>query len=60
MHHQISMFNNMLIIILVSLPVLFLFRRIGLSPVASFAATGVTIGHHGLQLCQEHYLVAYQ
>jgi CPA2 family monovalent cation:H+ antiporter-2 len=50
MNHEIPMLNDLLVVILFSLPVLFLFRRIGLSPVAGFVAAGVLIGPHGLGL----------
>jgi len=50
MNHEIPMLNDLLVVILFSLPVLFVFRRVGLSPVAGFVAAGVLIGPHGLGL----------
>lgn len=50
MTHDIPILNDLLIVILFSLPVLFLFRKIGLSPVAGFVAAGILIGPHGLGL----------
>ncbi|MBU0691328.1 cation:proton antiporter [bacterium] len=50
MTHDIPILNDLLVVILFSLPVLFLFRKIGLSPVAGFVAAGILIGPHGLGL----------
>ncbi len=50
MHAEIPILNDLLVVILFSLPVLFLFRGIGLSPVAGFIAAGIIIGPHGLGL----------
>jgi CPA2 family monovalent cation:H+ antiporter-2 len=48
MSHDIPMYADLLVIIGVSLPVLFLFRRLGLPPIAGFVLTGVLIGPYGL------------
>jgi CPA2 family monovalent cation:H+ antiporter-2 len=50
MTHDIPMLNDLLVVILFSLPVLFLFRRLGLTPVAGFIVTGILIGPHGMGL----------
>ena len=50
MNHDIPILNDLLVVILFSLPVLFLFGRIGLSPVTGFIAAGILIGPHGLGL----------
>ena len=50
MNHDIPFLNDLLVVILFSLPVLFLFGRIGLSPVTGFIAVGILIGPHGLGL----------
>ena len=47
MNHDIPFLNDLLVVILFSLPVLFLFGRIGLSPVTGFIAAGILIGPHG-------------
>ncbi|RPH93857.1 sodium:proton exchanger [candidate division KSB1 bacterium] len=48
MSHVVPLFTNLLLIIGCSLPVLFLFRRIGLPPIAGFVMTGLLIGPSGL------------
>ena len=48
MNHDIPMFTDLLIIIGASLPLLFLFRRLGLPPIAGFVVTGILIGPSGL------------
>ena len=53
MNHDIPMFTDLLIIIGASLPVLFLFRRIGLPPIAGFVMTGLLIGPSGLGWVRE-------
>jgi CPA2 family monovalent cation:H+ antiporter-2 len=50
MNHDIPILNDLLVVILFSLPVLFLFGRIGLSPVTGFISAGILIGPHGLGL----------
>ncbi|MDP6331122.1 MAG: cation:proton antiporter, partial [SAR324 cluster bacterium] len=52
MAHDIPFLYDLLLVILFSLPVLLLFRRLGLSPVAGFIAAGILIGPHGLGLVQ--------
>ncbi len=46
---QIPMLTDLVIIIAASLPLLFLFRRLGLPPIASFVMTGILIGPFGLR-----------
>lgn len=48
MTHDFPMFTDLLVILAASLPVLFLFRRLGLPPIAGFVMTGVLIGPSGL------------
>jgi CPA2 family monovalent cation:H+ antiporter-2 len=48
----IPMFYDLAIILSCALPVLFLSRRIGLPPVASFILTGMLIGPYGLGLIE--------
>jgi len=50
MTEQIPMFTDLVLIVGASLPVLFLFRRLGLPPIAGFVLTGLLIGPHGLGL----------
>ncbi|MDD5087861.1 MAG: cation:proton antiporter [bacterium] len=50
MTEQIPMFTDLVLIVGLSLPVLFLFRRLGLPPIAGFVLTGLLIGPHGLGL----------
>jgi CPA2 family monovalent cation:H+ antiporter-2 len=46
----IPIFTDLLLIVGLSLPVLFLFRRAGLPPIAGFVMTGIIIGPSGLGL----------
>jgi len=46
----IPIFTDLLLIVGLSLPVLFLFRRAGLPPIAGFVMTGLIIGPSGLGL----------
>ena len=46
----IPIFTDLVLIIGLSLPVLFLFRRLGLPPIAGFVMTGLLIGPSGLGL----------
>ena len=52
MNTPIPMLTDLVIIIAASLPLLFLFRRLGLPPIASFVMTGILIGPSGLRLVQ--------
>lgn len=48
MHAELPFLSDLLIIISCSLPVVLLFRRLKLPPIAGFIATGVAIGPFGL------------
>ncbi len=50
MTEHVPMFTDLVLIIGASLTVLFLFRRLGLPPIAGFVLTGLLIGPHGLGL----------
>ena len=50
MTEHIPMLTDLVLIVGASLPVLFLFRRLGLPPIAGFVLTGLVIGPHGLGL----------
>lgn len=49
MTQHVPMLADLVIIVGVSLPVLFVFRKIGLPPIAGFVMTGVLIGPYGLK-----------
>ena len=48
MTQSFPMFRDLMVILGTSLPVLFLFRKIGLPPIAGFVMTGIIIGPYGL------------
>ncbi|HEY7543635.1 MAG TPA: cation:proton antiporter, partial [Blastocatellia bacterium] len=53
MPHSIPLFEDLLILLLCSVPVVFLFNRLRLPAIIGFIITGVVIGPSGLGLIRD-------
>jgi K+:H+ antiporter len=48
--HQFTIIRDIVVILLVSIPIIFIFKKINIPSIVGFLAAGMIIGPHGFQL----------